>query len=105
MIKELIDTVTEVSIEQMIELIREGRSVDIIYHEKNDPEPNIIVLSCDGYYCTDIREIHPIISVHSKSQVYIRSHDKKDKIITEWKEYYIHSPSLYTNIKVNKENV
>lgn len=91
---------TEVSIEEIIDLIRNREQADIIYEELPFPSPNVITIVCGDKYCSDIREIKPIISSHSPAVLYIRSHDIDD-IITTWKEYYVHSIKIYTSIKVD----
>jgi len=87
-------------IEDMVDLIREGKSVEVIYQDCPYPHPNIITLICEDKYCNDIREIQPIISSHSPTQIRIRSQNK-DNAITEWKEYFVHSASVYFTFKVN----
>ena len=95
------DNITEVTIEEMIDLIREGNSVDLLYEESPNPHPNIITLVCGDKYCNDVREIKPIISSHSSTQIFIRSHDK-DNIITSWKEFYITNARIFINFKVDQ---
>ena len=105
MLKEQVkqsESLIEVSIEEIIELIRSGESTEVIYKEQPNGLSNIITLQCGDKYCTDIREIKPVMTTHSPVQIYIRSHDK-DGIITEWKEYYVHSPSIYSQFRVNKD--
>ena len=94
------DDITEITIEEMVDLIREGYSVDILYEESPNPHPNIITLVCGDKYCNDVREIKPIISTHSPTQILIRSKDK-DKIITSWKEFYVHSARIYSQFRID----
>ena len=94
------DDITEITIEKMIDLIREGNSVDLLYDESPNPHPNIITLVCGDKYCNDIREIKPVISTHSPTQILIRSKDK-DKIITSWKEFYVHSARMYSQFRID----
>ena len=80
------DEYTQVTIEDMVELIRIGEhSIEVLYEVAPYPNPNIITLICEDKYCNDVREFKPIISSHSPAQIYIRSHDK-DKVVTAWKE-------------------
>ena len=95
------DQLIEVTIEEIIDLIREGYSVDILYEESPNPHPNIITLVCGDKYCNDVREIKPVISTHSPAQILIRSKDK-DKIITSWKEFYITNARIFINFKVDQ---
>jgi hypothetical protein len=94
------DDITEITIEEMIDLIREGYSVDILYEESPNPHPNIITLVCGDKYCNDVREIKPVITTHSPTHILIRSKDK-DKIITSWKEFYVHSARIYSQFRID----
>jgi len=96
------DKMTEVTIEEIIDLIRNRESTDVMYHSKPGNNPNVIVLICGDKYCTDIREFKPILTTHSNAQVYIRSHDKENKIY-EWKEYYIPNPSIFITFIFNED--
>ena len=96
-----IDKPIEISIQEMIEHIRNGQSIEVIYVPNEDS--NIITLVCDlesgQVYCNDIRELHTILATHGDAEVRIRSHRKEASVITEWKEYYIHSPSIYQQLQ------
>lgn len=95
------ERIIEISLEDMIELIRSGESVDILYKENPNPIPNVITLVCGDKFTNDIREIHPVISTHSPVQIRIRGHEK-DKDIISWREYYVMSPSIYSQFKINR---
>ena len=95
------DSETEVTIEEMIDLIRSSESIEVIFTEMPKPKPNVIKLQCGMKYCTDIREFKTILSEHSPVQIYIRSRDI-DNIIVEWKEFYVNSPTIYTQFQVQK---
>lgn len=94
------DSLIKVTIEDIIDLIREGKSAEILYEDAPYPTPNVITIVCEDKYCNDIREIKPIISTHSPTQIYIRSMDK-DKVITSWKEFYVHSARIYIQFKID----
>ena len=94
------DQLIEVTIDDMIDLIREGYSVDILYEESPNPHPNIITLICSDKYCWDVREIKPVISTHSPTQILIRS-KSEDKIVTSWKEFYVHSARIYSQFRID----
>jgi len=94
------DGFLEITIEEMVELIRQGESVEVLYEECPFPKPNIITLICKDSYCRDIRELKPILSAHSSTQILIRSHDK-DNVITAWKEFFVHSANIYMTFKVS----
>jgi len=93
----------EVSIEQIINLIRQGYTTEILFQENEKNIPNIIKIISGNYFCIDIREVKPVITTHGPCEIYIRSHDKdQDGIITSWKEYYVKSASIYSQLKVNR---
>ena len=95
------DQLREGTIEEIVDLIRSGHKVDVLYQDASYPYPNIITLVCEGLFCEDVREIKPIISSHSSTQIFIRSHDK-DNIITSWKEFYITNARIFINFKVDQ---
>jgi len=94
------DTVTEVPIEDIIDLIAMGETAEILFQENPNPIPNVITIICDGRYSVDIREIKPVITTHSPTQILIRSHNK-NKIITSWREFYVHSAKVYFSLKID----
>ena len=94
------DSLQEVTIEEIIEEIRGGEATDILYEECSFPRPNIITIVCGNKFCNDVREIKPVISTHSPTQILIRSMDK-DKIVTSWKEFFVHSTKIYVQFKIN----
>lgn len=97
---ELKDNYTKVSIEDMIDLIRDGETCEVLYEEAPYPYPNVITLICEDKYCEDVREIKTIVSAHSPTQVQIRSQNK-DSVITSWKEFYVKSTKIYFTFKVD----
>ena len=94
------EEMTEVSIEEIIDLIRKGESTEILYQDRPYPHPNVITLICGDKYSNDVREVKPIITSHSSTQIYIRSHDKDD-VITSWREFYVHSARIYVSFKID----
>jgi hypothetical protein len=104
-----IDTVTsntsdyyeEVQIEDMVQLIRNGNAIEVVYHNFEKGTPNEIILICGNKYTNDIREIKPILTTHSDSQLLIRSFSKDD-IIIEWKEFFVSPENFYMQFR--KEN-
>ena len=95
-----LDGLTEVPIEVIIELISQGKSAEILFAEYPFPHPNVITLICGEVYSTDIREVKPVISTHSPTQILIRSQDKS-KVVTSWREFFIHSANIYMALIVD----
>jgi hypothetical protein len=93
------DEITEVTIEEIIELIRSGETTEILYKENPNPTPNVITIVCGNKFCTDVREVKSTLTTHGREEVYIRSHDKDD-IITSWKEYYVLATRINISFKV-----
>tara|TARA_Y100000310_G_C20628028_1_gene787033 strand:- start:483 stop:881 length:399 start_codon:yes stop_codon:yes gene_type:complete len=96
-----LDSLTEVSIEEIIQCIKEGIKTDIVFINSSARKTsNVIVIICEGKYCQDVREVKPVLTTHSNNQLWIRSHDKDD-VITSWKEYYIHAPTMFIHFSVS----
>lgn len=92
----------EVSIEEIVELIKQGNRCEIIYVSNPRPIPNIITLVCEGVYCSDVREVKPVLTVHGRSDIFIRSQDHTDRIVS-WKEFYIEGPEIYMSFVLPSE--
>ena len=93
----------EASLEEIISLIKAGATAEIIYTGNKKGVANSIVIVCGDRFTSDVREIKPVLTTHSDSQLYIRSHDRTGRV-THWSEYFIDDVHIYVQFNLGEQH-
>tara|TARA_Y100000310_G_C20542716_1_gene744103 strand:- start:208 stop:600 length:393 start_codon:yes stop_codon:yes gene_type:complete len=106
------DSLQEVDIQEIINLIEQGYTAEILYSpptSRKRDDRSTITLICNNLVCYSVREVKPVFTNHSGSELLIRWKDE-DKTINHsksiyWREYYISNTVMNMSFRINLDQL